>query len=109
MSPRALAWPVLLVVALAALGLALLVRPAGAQGAPVRRWEYRVFRMDPADYGDKADYREILRANNDDPLRADPDFHQHVLSFLGGEGWELVSIERPRANLVYFYLKRPAR
>lgn len=109
MSARALAWPFTLVVAIAALASTLLVvRPAGAQGAP-RGWEYRVFRMDPVDYDDKADYREILRANNNDPLRAEPDFHQHVLVVLGRDGWELVQMERVRPNLVYFYLKRPAR
>lgn len=105
---RALAWPLTLVVALAALTSTFLVRPAGAQGAP-RGWEYRVFRMDPADYADKADYREVLRLNNGDALRAEPDFHQHVLTVLGQEGWELVQMERARPNLVYFYLKRPAR
>lgn len=108
MSARALAWPLTLLVAVAALTSALLARPAGAQGAS-RGWEHRVFRMDPADYADKADYREILRANNNDGLRAEAAFQQHVLSFLGGEGWELVQVERPRPNLVYFYLKRPAR
>ncbi|MBX3468935.1 MAG: hypothetical protein KF878_18855 [Planctomycetes bacterium] len=106
-TPRALAaWPLL-----AALAVALLLlpwRPAGAQGAP-RAWEHRVFRMDPVDYRDKADYLEILRANNNDPQRAEPDFHQHVLHVLGREGWELVQMDRARPNLVYFYLKRPAR
>lgn len=108
MSARAIAWPLSLVVAVAAIGLLPFARPAGAQGAP-REWEYRVFRLDPADYNDKADYREILRANNSDPLRAESDFHQHVLTVLGREGWELVQVERVRANLVFFYLKRPAR
>lgn len=107
MSARSLAWPLTLVAAVAALTLAL-VRPVGAQAAP-RGWEHRVFRMDPTDYADKADYLEILRANGQNPLRAEPDFHQHVLTTLGRDGWELVQMERARANLVYFYLKRPTR
>ncbi|MCO5171934.1 MAG: hypothetical protein M9894_37010 [Planctomycetes bacterium] len=107
MNARALvAWP--LFVALGAVLLLLVGRPAGAQGAP-RGWEHRVFRMDPADYRDKADYLEIVRANNNDHLRAEPDFYQHVLQVLGRDGWELVQVERPRASLVYFYLKRPVR
>lgn len=108
MTTRTLAWPLALVVAAAALASSFVARPAGAQSAP-RGWEYRVFRVDPADYSDKADYREILRANNNDGLRAEAPFQEHVLSYLGREGWELVQVERPRPGLVYFYMKRPAR
>jgi hypothetical protein len=103
------AWPLALVLLAAALLSLAASRPAGAQGAGAGRWEYNVFRVDPADYADKADWREILARNNGDGLRAEPDFHQHILRHLGEERWELVQMERVRPSLVYLYLKRPAR
>ena len=100
------AWPLAFV--LVALLAFAAVGPAGAQGTG-GRWEHRVFRVDPADYEDKADWRTILQQNGNDPFRAESAFHEHILTHLGEERWELVQMERVRPNLVYFYLRRPAR
>jgi hypothetical protein len=102
------AWPLVLV--LMAFLAVLAVRPVGAQssgGGP--RWEYRVFAMNPGDYGTTEDYKEILAQHGNDATKADAPFQEHVLKYLGEEGWELVALERPRPNLVHFVLKRPAK
>lgn len=101
------AWPLAFVL-VALIGLAA-VRPAGAPGAGAGRWEHRVFRVDPADYDDKADWRAILQQSGNDAFRAESAFHEHILQHLGEERWELVQMERVRPNLVYMYMKRPAR
>jgi hypothetical protein len=98
-----------LVLALVVVLALLLGQRAGAQSGGGPKWEYRVFPMNPADYNDTEDYKEILEANGKDALRAEAPFQQHVLEHLGEEGWELVQLERPRPNLVHFVLKRPLR
>lgn len=100
------AWP--LVLALVAVLALLLGQRAGAQSAGGTKWEYRVFPMNPADYNDAEDYKEILLEAGKDAVRAEAPFQEHVLKHLGEEGWELVQLERPRPNLVHLILKRPA-
>lgn len=73
------------------------------------RWEYRVFPMRSADYEDKRDYREILAEHKGDGRAADSAFQEHVLNYLGQEGWELVGIERRFADQLHLYMKRPQR
>ena len=98
-----------LALPLAALAIALsvygLTDPAQAQQSRAA-WEYRVFRLDPTDYRDKADYRLILSKQG--PRGVDSAFKEHVLNHLGRDGWELVQVEQRSKNLVYFYVKRPA-
>lgn len=67
-------------------------------------WEYRVFRMDPAEYSDKSDYKALLQ--RDGMRKVDSSFREYVLNHLGGEGWELISVEQRAKNMVYFYMKR---
>jgi hypothetical protein len=112
---RRSAWP-LATFAFALLAIAAHVRAQDDEPLPPppppwtgARWEYQVFRLDPADYADMDDWKEILAENGNDWLRAEAPFHTHVLQSLGQDGWELVDVERPRANLVHFYLKRPGR
>ena len=96
----------LVAAALLAAGLALGLAwrtPASAQA--VRGWDYRVFRLDPVDYNDKADYQAILQ--RDGPRAAEASFYEHVLDHLGKEGWDLVTVERRGQSLVYLYLRRP--
>lgn len=91
-------------VAVGALGLGI----ARGQGAPAPApFEYRLFRMDPQDYAGKADYEEIKRKHGGDGLRTDAEFQEYVLNTLAKEGWELQLLERPRPNLVHYYLRRP--
>ena len=81
-------------------------RLSPAQAAPPTQqvWEYRVFRMAPADYQNKADYLAIKRKAGKGVEAA---FTEHVLNYLGKEGWELVQAERRNPNLLYLYLRRP--
>ena len=46
--------------ALFALG-SVVSQPAAAQQARVTQWEYRCFRLDPKDYEDKEDYKQIYK------------------------------------------------
>ena len=96
-------------LALALLGAGALLgyRPAAAQQQSAPVWEYQVFRMDPVDYQDKADYKQVLAQHG--PRGADAAFKEHVLTYLGKEGWELVTIEKRAGSLLYLYLKRRAR
>lgn len=82
------------------------VRPVVAQDAGYRglKWEYRVFSMDPADYSNKSDYKEILAREG--MRKVDAVFREYVLNHLGGEGWELISVEPRAKNLFYFNMKR---
>lgn len=98
--------------ALLGLFLALALNAASAQQQDEsawrgQRWEYRVFRMNAVDYEDKADYQQILKENDKDPTKADAAFQEHVLNWLGEQGWELIGIERRHANQLHYYLKRP--
>lgn len=86
-----------------------LLRAEAQPPPPQTVWEYRVFRVDPAEYSGKEDYEAIKAQHGGDPARADAPFQQHVLGWLGKEGWELVSVERLRPNLPQYILKRPAR
>lgn len=104
-------WPTLCVGLAATFATFVLCSPpsAEAQGKKrfnVKEWEYRVFQMDPAEYGDKADYRAILAQKG--ARKAESAFSEHVLKYLGKQGWELVSVERLRTNVIYFYMKRKA-
>lgn len=99
--------PALLIgVALVVLGAAL-GQPAAAQQARAVQWEYRCFRLDPKDYEDKDDYRQILKKFG--RSGAEAAFYERVLDFLGKEGWELVNVERRTPNVAYLYLKRRLR
>jgi hypothetical protein len=92
-------------VAVGALGLGI----ARGQGTPPPApFEYRLFRMDPQEYAGKSDYEEIRKKHGGDGLKTDCEFQEYVLNTLAKEGWELQLMERPRPNLVHFYLRRPA-
>ena len=67
---------------------------------------FLVFRLNPVDYQDKADYQRILEEHDKDGLKADSAFQEYVLNHLGEQGWELVGFER-RPGQVNYYLKRP--
>ena len=67
-------------------------------------WEYRVFRLDEKDYRDKSDYQAILRSEG--RRGAEAVFYERVLTYLGEEGWDLVSVERRSPDTAYLYLKR---
>ena len=86
-----------------ALSLSVLWRPAAAQ-PPNPGWEYRVFRLDPVEYSNKADYRQLL--DREGARNVDSAFKEHVLNHLGKAGWEFVDMELRPQNLTYFYLKR---
>ena len=92
--------------ALFALGSAV-SQPAAAQQAKVAQWEYRCFRLDPKEYEDKEDYRQILKKFGRGGAEAA--FYERVLDYLGKEGWELVSVERRTPRIAYLYLKRRVR
>ena len=83
--------------------------PVTAQEATYRgqKWEYRVFRMDPAEYNEKSDYKALLQREG--MRKVESVFREYVLNHLGGDGWELISVEQRAKNLVYFYMKRPKR
>ncbi len=51
--------------------------------------------------------KQVLKKEG--PRAADSAFKEHVLNFLGKEGWELVDMEIRQQNLIYFYLKRRTR
>ena len=91
-------------------GLALLAfgslvsRPAAAQQAKVVQWEYRCFRLDPKDYEDKEDYKQIFKKFG--RRGAEAAFYERVLDYMGKEGWELVNVERRTPAVAYLYLKR---
>lgn len=91
------------------LGGALLRAEAQPPPPPATVWEYKVLRVDPADYNGKEDYEQIKAQHGGDATRADAPFQQHVLTWMGKEGWELVAIERLRPNLPQYVFKRPAR
>ena len=98
-----------LALPLAALAIALSVYglTAGPAQAQARgTWEYRVFSLDPTEYQDKADYKSIL--DKEGPRKSDSAFKEHVLNYLGKQGWELVDMEIRQQNLIYYYLKRRA-
>lgn len=102
-------WPTLCVGLAATLTTFVLCSPPAAEAQGKKRfnvvqWEYRVFQMDPAEYSDKSDYRAILAREG--ARKAESVFSQHVLKHLGKQGWELVSLERLRTNVMYFYMKR---
>ena len=98
--------PALLLFVLLLGALAVQTQPVAAQAGPT--WQYRVFRLDPSEYESKLDYKQLLEREG--PRKVEGVFFERVLDHLGGEGWELVQVERRgRANLTYLYLKRPAR
>jgi hypothetical protein len=94
-------------LALIALAFSLggMLPPVTAQARSEAPWEYRVFRLDPADYTDKADYKLILQREG--PRGADSAFREHVLNHLGRDRWELVQVGKQTKALTYLYLKRP--
>jgi hypothetical protein len=98
--------PTWILIAVLALGFCLAgsAPPAVAQGGAKTVWEYRVFRLDKADYKDKVDYQAILRSEG--RKSAEAAFYQRVLTYLGKEGWELVTLERRGGDVAYLYLKR---
>ncbi|HBP16338.1 MAG TPA: hypothetical protein DEA08_00915 [Planctomycetes bacterium] len=89
--------------ALFALG-SVVSQPAAAQQARVTQWEYRCFRLDPKDYEDKEDYKQIYKKVG--RRGAEAAFYERVLDYMGKDGWELVSVERRTPAVVYLYLKR---
>ena len=97
-----------LALPLAAIALALslgnLTRPAAAQAQSRPSWEHRVMRLEPSEYTDKADYKQILQREG--PRKVDAAFREHVLNHMGKDGWQLVQVEQRSKNLTYLYLKR---
>lgn len=69
-----------------------------------REWDYRVLRLDPRDYNDKADWIEAKRLGGRDGAEAV--FYEHVLDSLAREGWELVQAEQRTPTVTYFYLRK---
>ena len=96
--------PALLAAAALFLLGSLVSRPAAAQQAQASKWEYRCFRLDPKDYEDKEDYKQIYKKFG--RRGAEAAFYERVLDFMGKEGWELVSVERRTPAVAYLYLKR---
>ena len=96
----------LLLIVLVALILSAPRPSATAQDAPRKQagWQYRVFRLDPVDYQDKQDYEAILAKEG--ARNVDAAFQEHVLNYLGKDGWDLVQVEQVNKTLRYLYLKR---
>lgn len=72
------------------------------------RWDSWVLRFDPNDYKDKDDYKEILRREGGDHVRAEGPFLEHVLKTAGQQGWELTHIDRPRPTFAFLVFRRRA-
>lgn len=97
-------FPALLLGAALFLLGSLVSQPVAAQQTRPVQWEYRCFRLDPQDYEDKEDYKQIYKKFG--RRGAEATFYERVLDYMGKEGWELVSVERRTPAIAYLYLKR---